>query len=121
MKILALSGRLRQASIELAIPAHVRSQAHGEAVHHHLADAAQRVALALGGINQGDHLRLGGGVERAQRGGIGGGVQLGRHFVGAPRLYAAEVHQVRAHGDAALGEQQAADGASGHPGGRLAG
>ena len=72
--------RRAEAAVELAVPRHVRCRAHGEAVDDDLADAAERVAVALRSASICAIIaRLGVGVERAERRRVGGGVDVRRH------------------------------------------
>ena len=59
--------RLGQEGVELAVPVHVAAQADRDAVGENLGHAAERVAHLGGGLDGGDHRRLGRGIEAADR------------------------------------------------------
>ena len=82
--------RPRQARIQAAIPAHVAAEADRQAGRDHLEHTAERVTLRSGGVHGRNHARLGRTIERAQRRGVRGGVQVIGPLRGRPRLDAHE-------------------------------
>ena len=75
------------------------------------ADTAQGVAVGFRSVDARDHLRLGVRIECPQRRAVGDDVDVRRKRIRALGINAAQVHEVRADGDAELREQVPADGA----------
>ena len=61
---------LRESAVELAIPLCMRSQTDRQAIHPHLNNAAERVALFAHAINEFCHQRIFLGVERIDAAGV---------------------------------------------------
>ena len=92
--------RAGQPRVEPAVPVHVRAEARRQAVHDHLDDAAEGVAVLVGLVDLGDHRLAGVGVEAAHRVGVER-VHVGRGRDRAGRgLGGADRDDVRDHLDA---------------------
>src|SRR5256712_1887033 len=63
--------RLREPTVEPAVPLHVGAEPHGAAEGDDLEHAPERVALLAGGVDRLDHRRLGGRIGAADLGGLG--------------------------------------------------
>ena len=108
--------------VESAVPVHVGAEAGRNAVGEHLDDAAERVAVLVGGVDLGDHEGAGRGVEAAQRVGVERVDVVRMRQRGAlGNAHGTDGDGVADEGDAELGEEGAGDGAEGDAGGGLAG
>src|SRR5690606_18165462 len=111
--------RLRQATVELAVPLRVRAQAHRHVPEPRLDDAAEGVALLLGLVDARHDPLLGLAVERPQRALVE--LRDARPVHAAVARDAAEADHAGAALDAGHLEQPEGDGAGRDAAGRLAG
>ncbi len=108
-------------AVEPVLAAGEGAEPDGQAVGDHLDDAAEGVAVLLGGLDLGDHVRFGGLVEGPHRALVDAG-QVGRAGRGAVvGLRGADRDDVGHHLDPEdLAQELAGDGACGDPRGGLA-
>ncbi len=112
--------RLSQPAVELAIPLGVRAQAEGHAVHLHLDDAAERVAVLAGAIDQLLDRRVALEVESVDFALIADGAPLVERAGDWLDLLAADLDDEAEHGDVKRGEQLPGQRPGGDSHGRLA-
>ena len=112
-------GELR---VEAPVPVHVRAEARRKPVREHLDDAAEGVALLVGGVDLGDHRSGCRRVEAPQRVGVERRRRRPASGSAAPSgtAHGADRQRVADQPDAELGEERASDRAERDAGGGLA-
>ena len=112
--------RRRDPAVEPALPLDVGAEAGRHAVGTRLGHAAEGVAVALGGLDLGDHRGLGAGIDAAHGRRFGPVEVGGREPRGGRRAHRPHLEHVRAHLDPDRSQERLGDGAGRDPSRRLA-